>query len=351
MQNCNGLSVIIPVLNEAQALPRLLDQLRSQTDVSLDIIVADGGSTDGSIEIARRHPVRLLQTERGRAKQLNRGAALAKYDQLLFLHADSGIRHPRFLATALRHWIAYRRHSHNEGIAGHFKLCFETGDSGHPPAFRYLEAKSASNRPQTINGDQGLLIGKEFFQSLGGYNERLAVMEDQEIAHRIVESGEWMLLTGTLFTSPRRFEIEGFHRRYILMGMMMACYWSGIPEFFNRAGEVYPSQQDARKLQLWPFFKAFWLVMLRDLGFKRSIVQSYRLGRYARENAWQFFFFIDVLRRATPDEASSYPFTQFYDRFLHRTLDNRLADLLATPVVIVWYLFVLGPIFYFLDRE
>lgn len=351
MQNPLALTVIIPVLNEAEALPGLLDQLRSQADVVLDIIVADGGSTDGSVDIAARRAVRLVQTQRGRARQLNQGAALAQQEQLLFLHADSTLKDTHLLANALRNWWACRKLSGNSEIAGHFRICFDKGGDKHARAFNYLEEKSASNRPQTINGDQGLLIDKQFFQRLGGYDERLQVMEDQKIAQQIFEAGEWMLLPGTLFTSARRFEIEGFHRRYLLMGLMMAFYWSGTPEFFARASDVYPSQRDAKKLRLWPFFRAIWLVLLKDLGPRRSSVQIYRIARYIRQNAWQFFFFLDVNRRPISAKRNTHSFTRFHDRFIHPLINNRLADMLVIPFAAVWFLLILGPVFYLLDRR
>lgn len=351
MQDSLALSIIIPVLNEADILPRLLTQLRAQTDVILDIIVADGGSNDGSIDIALKRDARVLQVERGRAKQLNRGAAIAQYDQLLFLHADSSIEDSGFLAKALRDWFSCKHDGKGGEIAGHFKLRFTDRDGEHEAAFRFLEEKSASNRPQTINGDQGLLIGRAFFECLGGYDETLTVMEDQEIAERIASIGKWHLLPGTLLTSARRFDTEGFHRRYILMGIMMACYWTEMPEFFSRARQVYPSQQEAKKLRLWPFFKALWLVLLKDLSFKRSLLQVFRAGRYVRQNAWQLFFFIDVKRQESPTRERRYPFTRFYDRYLHALMDNRVADLLVTPFVFAWYLLILGPVFYFLDRR
>lgn len=343
------LSVIIPVLNEAAVLPHLLTQLHSQRDVTLDILVVDGGSTDDSVKVAMKHQVRPVHSEKGRAKQLNHGARLAKYDQLLFLHADSSIDDPILFANALRSWSSHRSQANNPDIAGHFRLTFARVDGRNARAFRFLEEKSASNRPQTINGDQGLLIDRDFFDRLGGFDESLPFMEDQRLARAIFEHGEWILLPGRLTTSARRFEVEGFHRRYILMGMMMAFHWTGTYEFFDRAKDLYPQHKDSQKLRLRPYFKAVWRVLIEDLGFRGSLRLSYKMGRYLRQNSWQLFFFLDVSFQTALRGRRA--FTRFHDRFIQPWIDNKVADLLCIPFVIVWYLLVLGPVFYFLDKK
>lgn len=344
MEDSPSVSVVIPTLNEARTLPRLLDQLRAQEKIALDIVVADGGSRDDSRELAKPYQVRVVESRPGRARQLNAGAALAKHDTLLFLHADSEIRDARLLSEAVKSWLDRRFDS--DDLAGHFQISFTRARPGNAAAYRYLEAKSASNRPQTINGDQGLLIHRDFFDRLGGFDENLPFMEDQQMAQRIFDRGQWMLLPGTLHTSARRFESEGFHRRYVLMGMMMAFYWTGGHEFFKRAEKVYPQQRETEKLRLWPYFKAIWLVLLKDMGAKRALGQYYRLGRYARENLWQVFFFMDV--HLLP--GSPHRLVRWYDRRLAPVTANRLFDLLASPFVLVWYLFILGP-WYFISEQ
>ena len=102
------LSVIIPTLNEGQSLPRLLKELAAQQGLSLDIIVADGGSadstTDHCLEFSQKNDIslRLLQTSAGRGHQQNYGAQAATGDELLFLHADTYLEDEKLLATALK---------------------------------------------------------------------------------------------------------------------------------------------------------------------------------------------------------------------------------------------------------
>ena len=174
-------------------------------------------------------------------------------------------------------------------------------------------------------------------------------MEDQVIAARIFSEGEWLLLPGKLATSGRRFEREGFHRRYILMSLMMGLYWTGAHEFFNRAKAVYPDQNKTQRLLLWPFFRTIWQMLIRDFGWRRSAVQWYKVGSYVRRNSWQLFFFFDVLLRGQlgPD---TYPFTRFHDRVFFPLTNNVLCNVLITPVVFIWTMFVLGPVFYCLDH-
>ena len=94
------LSVIIPTLNEAEALPRLLTDLSEQQDLTMEIIVVDGGSTDATRDVPARFCAGLVTSEAGRGLQMNAGAARAGQELLLFLHADSRLTYPRQLADA-----------------------------------------------------------------------------------------------------------------------------------------------------------------------------------------------------------------------------------------------------------
>lgn len=343
------LSVVIPVLNEAERLPHLLRQLRAQRGITLDIVVADGGSSDGSAEIAQSEGARLIVSERGRGKQMNRGAAAAQGDYLLFLHADSQLICEDLLGNALSAWRS-RQTSDRGRLAGHFRLRFTDTGGQHRAIYRYLEAKSASNRPHTINGDQGLLLTRQFFEQLGGFNESFPLLEDQDLAARIARQGSWMLLPGTLGTSARRFESEGLLRRYLLMGIMMVCYWTGNRGFFHLAREVYPAQSEVRILRLWPFFKII-LSQLRQIGFRNSLSRIYRTGAYARENLWQLFFLVDVFVSSVANrcDGGTGPCTRFHDRCVRPLLRNFLGDALAAVMVTVIFAGVLCPLFLLLD--
>ncbi|MGQ9425870.1 TIGR04283 family arsenosugar biosynthesis glycosyltransferase [Gilvimarinus sp. F26214L] len=328
------LSILIPALNEVQTLPLLIGQLRDQQGVTLDIVVADGGSTDGTRGwLEQQADVRVVNTPPGRARQLNAAARAARYSQLLFLHADSGLSNPHLLRNALDHWRKYKAAAAHP-CAGHFPLRFTPSDERHRFAFAYLEAKSACNRRHTVNGDQGMLLDATFFEQLGGFDESLPFMEDQAIGDRIFANGQWMVLPGTLTTSARRFETEGFHGRYWLMGLMMACYWTGARGFFARARQVYPAQGQTRRLYLWPYMKVFWM-FLWGAGPKQTLVYCYRLGRYASENSWQASFFLDVGLEHLSGK-SSRAVSRFHDRLVAPLLRNPLAHgVLAVLVIMV----------------
>ncbi len=342
------LSIIIPNLNEAGSLPRLIRQLQAQEGVQLDIIVADGGSTDTSAAQAESLGARVLRCERGRAKQLNAGVAAATGEDLLVLHADSVINDTRLIINAWQAWQQALANETQNNIAGHFSLTFERDGKGNQWAFRYISEKSATNRPQTVNGDQGLLIQKIFLQELGGFDDSMPFFEDQRIGYRIYQEGRWLLLPGKLHTSGRRFETEGFHRRYILLSLIMGLYWTNTHEFFARARNIYVNQDETQKLRLWPFFRAIWAMLIKDLGWWKSAVQWYRVGRYVRENSWQLFFALDVGMRKRLGEGQ-YPFTQFHDKYIHPIVNNVVVNLIITALVFIWYMLVLGPVFFILD--
>ena len=156
------------------------------------------------------------------------------------MHADSRLTRTDQLARALD---ALKRVSTDAGhMAGHFPLRFERERHAYRWPYRFMEAKTTLNRPGTFNGDQGLLISAAFFQSLGGFDERLPFLEDQRLAARILATGRWITLPDALTTSARRFETEGLYRRCILMALIMGCENSGLHEFFAHAPDAYRAQ-------------------------------------------------------------------------------------------------------------
>lgn len=274
------LSVIIPTLNEQQALGELLADLARQEEIRLQAIVSDGGSSDDTPRIARRGGAQLISAPPGRGRQMNAGRALARAEWLLFLHADSRLPTPMLLACALR-----RLQAAPPASAGHFGLRFDQDG----PLFRHLARKSRCGRPETINGDQGLMLRRDFFDRLGGFDERLPFLEDQAISARIFEQGRWLLLPGELLTSARRFSSEGRQARYLLMGLIMCARRAGIEEFFLQARGLYAQQADTRRLQLLPFYD-----LLLELAESRPDFWPL-MADYARDNLWQLGLAADGL--------------------------------------------------------
>jgi rSAM/selenodomain-associated transferase 2 len=331
------LSVIVPVLDEAEALPPLLDALREQIGVALEMIVADGGSRDSSVERARAHGAHVVQAPRGRARQMNAAAAVARGEYLLFLHADSSLPSPVLLRDALARLRAET--TSDARVAGHFTLRFVRADASHAFFYHYLEEKTASNREGTINGDQGTLLRAEYFRELGGFDERLPFLEDQRLAARIFATGRWITLPGRLCTSARRFETEGHYRRYTLMAVIMGMHAAGVEEFFRRAPKVYAAQSEASGIPVRPYLR-----LVRDLlieaGPRGAAGIAFRVGRYVRGNSWQIFFFLDVVARRVLGPGRE-PFLRFHERVVRPLVDHALVDAITGALVTVWFLGIL----------
>lgn len=321
------LSVVIPTLNESDTLPLLLEDLRTQTGVTLDIVVVDGGSTDDTGAYAAKLGARVVLAARGRGSQMNAGALAALADDLLFLHADSRIES----ATLLRDALAVLRRQESPRVAGHFGLRFSRTRPGHDFFYRYLEGKTRLNRPHTINGDQGLLISRKYFDELGGFDVARPFMEDQRIATRIFTTGRWVLLPGELVTSARRFESEGHAERYTLMALMTGAEVAGLHEFFDQAPGIYREQDATSRLPAAPFARlALRLMRSRGVAGWRTL---YRGGCLVRANAWQLFYRRDLVRNDGRDSA-----LQFHDRWFAPLVNNVFGNTLGAALLGLWLL-------------
>jgi rSAM/selenodomain-associated transferase 2 len=287
------LSVIIPTLNEAGTLPALLGDLSAQQGITLEVLISDGGSTDGTPQIAAdllaRHNLNgaVSISPAGRGRQLNRGAAQAKGEWLLFLHADS--RLPEL--TALANSLTMLRRDGHPRLAGHFLLHYDLADEERHFGYYLSEVKARLGLPGTIHGDQGFWLARAFFADLGGFREDLPVLEDTLLAEAIRRCGQWRLLPAKLITSPRRFLVEGYRQRQTLNALLMNFALTGWDEPLRRFPAAYACQDRARPLQLAPFYR---LVdeLLRELSWPARLRVWYRTGQFVRSNAWQL-----VLRR------------------------------------------------------
>lgn len=207
------LSVIIPVLNEAEGIGVCLEALLPWGD-RLEIIVVDGGSQDHTLEEIRRFPVQLLSAPAGRGIQMNHGAAIATGDYLLFLHSDTQLP-PSFIddITATL--------SQEKIIAGAFPLKI---DDPHI-SLRWIEAL-VQWRSQLFSlpyGDQAIFLRKQDFQQLGGYKP-LPIMEDYELIQRLKTHGKISLATHSVTTSSRRWQKLGVWRTTWINQLMIIGY-------------------------------------------------------------------------------------------------------------------------------
>jgi rSAM/selenodomain-associated transferase 2 len=197
--NLPDISVIIPVLNEEENLRKLIPYLcsRSTGPSEIEIIVADGGSTDGSVDIASALGVSVIRSPRGRARQMNAGASAAKGRVLYFLHADSfpPEKFDEMILNALDGRIE----------AGCFRLNFESKSI----FLGFFAWFSRINLPLCRGGDQSLFITRSLFKTLGGFNERYAIYEDNEFIGRIYQKAKFRVLPYYLRTSARKYAQNG----------------------------------------------------------------------------------------------------------------------------------------------
>jgi rSAM/selenodomain-associated transferase 2 len=214
-------SVVVPVLDEAGELPALLDHLAA-LDGRFEVVVADGGSGDGSASVAQTHPSAplLVRDARGRAAQMNAGAAAASGDPLVFLHADT-----RLPAGAWR----TLRSSAAEG--GNFAVRFD-GDDGFS---RVLGAWYALQRRLGVYyGDSAIWARREAFEALGGFRE-LPIMEDYDFARRLERGHRTACLPGPAVTSARRWRALGVPRTVLSWVAVRWLFLAGVsPERLAR---------------------------------------------------------------------------------------------------------------------
>lgn len=210
------ISVIIPVLNESSTIGATLENL-VRLGGSPEIIVVDGGSTDGTPALAQRH-AKVVSSQRGRAIQMNHGASLAKGNILLFLHADT--RLPEGALTALKEAMTDPR-----VVGGRFKIRLDSPR----PIFRIIES-SINLRDRLFRGftgDQAIFVRASVFRELGGYRP-LPLMEDLDLGTRLCRRGHVVRLPLAVTTSARRWERRGVIRTVVLMWLLRASYLLGV---------------------------------------------------------------------------------------------------------------------------
>lgn len=212
------LSIIIPILNAARTLPACLASVRR--DSTVELVLADGGSTDNSTEVAVQNGARIVRGAAGRGVQLIQGASVAAGDWLLFLHADT-VLSSDWRAAVTR----YMADPANAERAGYFRLALDDPD----PRARRIE-RLAAWRARALGlpyGDQGLLIARAFYDSLGGYRP-MPLMEDVDLVRRIGRA-RLRLLDATATTSAARYRRGGWTRRPLRNLFCLSLYFAGVP--------------------------------------------------------------------------------------------------------------------------
>lgn len=213
-----SVSIVVPVLNEADLLGQFLAHVRERAPAA-EIIVVDGGSTDGSRAIAERAAQIVIDAPRGRARQMNAGAEIARGDVLWFLHADlqlpchavdeieSALRDPHF-------------------VGGCFRLRFASR------AVVYRISDSLGNVGVDVFGialgDHGIFCRRAAFRKVGGYRD-VPILEDAELYRALRRVGRMTQLRAQISCSPRTFERHGPWRTTALYFSILVLYVCGVP--------------------------------------------------------------------------------------------------------------------------
>jgi rSAM/selenodomain-associated transferase 2 len=212
-----SLSIIIPALNEAESIAATLDSLQTLRQRGVEVIVADGGSRDDTIDLARDRADRVFVSPPGRARQMNAGAAAAHGEILCFLHADT--RLPEGADGLIVDGLARSRHSWGR---------FDVAISGKHPMLRVIAwmMNRRSRWTGIATGDQGLFMTRSLFEAAGRFPE-IALMEDIALTRQLKRYGLPLCIAHRLTTSGRRWEKHGVWRTILLMWRLRLAYFLG----------------------------------------------------------------------------------------------------------------------------
>lgn len=211
-------SIIIPVLNEEDSIKRLLQQLQLYREQGYEVVVVDGGSEDKTIAISKLLADKVIQSEPGRAVQMNTGATHARGDILWFLHADT------LIPDKTVEKIQYQLNENNKDW-GRFNIKL----SGKKILFRIIEKmiNLRSCITSIATGDQGIFIKRKAFDEVGGYSD-IPLMEDIDISKKLRTRSRSVCIKETLITSSRRWEKNGILSTVLLMWRLRFLYWLGV---------------------------------------------------------------------------------------------------------------------------
>jgi rSAM/selenodomain-associated transferase 2 len=211
-----NISIIIPALNEAGAIGETLDAAARVGD-EVEVIVVDGGSADGTAEVARAHGARVVTSARGRGAQMNAGALAARGDVLWFLHADTLA--PADAAVCIARTLADPR-----AVGGNFRIRFD-GDSG---AARFLTWLYPRLRLLGLAyGDSGFFVRRAAYERAGGFKP-FPIFEDLDLLRALWRQGRFVQAEACVVTSSRRFEGRSFVLTFARWSLLQCLYWLGV---------------------------------------------------------------------------------------------------------------------------
>lgn len=214
-----NLSIVIPALNEASLIGDTLQALAPLRARGCEVIVVDGGSWDATVAIAQAGADRVLVAPRGRASQMNAGAAAARGEVLLFLHADTQLAAD-----------ADRQIETGMARTGRRWGRFDVRLSGTHPLLRLVERMMnlRSRLSGIATGDQAMFVERRLFFEAGAFPNQ-PLMEDVELSKRLKRHGRPLCLAVPVITSSRRWEEGGIVRTIVLMWALRAAYALGVP--------------------------------------------------------------------------------------------------------------------------
>ncbi len=209
------ISVIIPVLNEASQITASLKPLQALRGGQIEVIVVDGGSNDETVRMATPLADKILHSHRGRARQMNLGAAQASGSTLLFLHAD--IRLPSPLNQTLQ--------AITDPNWGRFNVQL------NDPHWMYKIIAKMMNWRSCITGiatgDQAIFVKRDLFERLGGFAD-IPLMEDIELSRRLLKLGRPSCLRERVVVSTRYWQNHGMIISVVKMWLLRSAYFLGV---------------------------------------------------------------------------------------------------------------------------
>lgn len=212
----SSLAIVIPVLDEAPRIGELLRELQPLRQAGVELVVADGGSRDGTPEIAAAFADAVIDAPRGRARQMNAGAAASRGDILLFLHADTLLPPAGVAAVmaAIEDGAQWGR--------------FDVRIAGQAPLLRVVARMMnwRSRLTGIATGDQAIFVRREMFERVGGYPE-LPLMEDIRLSATLKRLAPPACLREQVTTSGRRWEQRGVLRTILFMWWLRAAFFLG----------------------------------------------------------------------------------------------------------------------------
>jgi rSAM/selenodomain-associated transferase 2 len=208
-----SLSIIVPMLNEAAGIA---DALRALRDLDAEIVAVDGGSSDKTLDCAAPHADLLLETARGRARQMNAGAVAAKGEILLFLHADTIL--PLAADKIIKQSLA------NGALWGRFDVEI----SGNSACFSVIATMMnwRSRLTGIATGDQAIFVKRSAFEQIGGFPDQ-PLMEDIVISQRLKQLARPACLRHKVITAGRRWEKHGILRTILSMWWLRLRFYFG----------------------------------------------------------------------------------------------------------------------------